>query len=243
MTPVEKLYVEKLEKFFGYYKNIDNSQYMIDLECEITELKSRVEKGRKQLMQNNNPMKYEIKAEQLYQLIEKRKEFISFANYFHKWKLKIQQGICPKRPDEIFEEWLESEVSELKSKIELGQTFCKESNIKTGENLSKYSQQAEPIQSPEAKEIKGGKTEFQINIRRILCDYERRSDYSLANAEYDMTELMEEYHDQFQPELPSEEEIERWACDKVNEIDLKEYGYGDCLIEGAKWVINHINKK
>ena len=34
------------------------------------------------------------------------KDFISFANYFHHWKEKIQRGVCPKRPDEIYKEWV-----------------------------------------------------------------------------------------------------------------------------------------
>jgi len=37
---------------------------------------------------------------------EREKDFISFANYFHHWKEKIRRGVCPKRPDEIYKEWL-----------------------------------------------------------------------------------------------------------------------------------------
>ena len=33
-------------------------------------------------------------------------EFISFANYFHKWKEKIQRGECPIRPEEVYNEWV-----------------------------------------------------------------------------------------------------------------------------------------
>ena len=33
------------------------------------------------------------------------KDYISFANYFHKWKQRIQRGECPKRPDEIYKIW------------------------------------------------------------------------------------------------------------------------------------------
>jgi hypothetical protein len=32
-----------------------------------------------------------------------------------------------------------------------------------------------------------------------------------------------------------DEEIEKWAVERVNKIDPDEYGYGDLLIEGAKW--------
>ena len=32
-------------------------------------------------------------------------DYISFANYFHKWKEKIQRGVCAIRPDEVFKEW------------------------------------------------------------------------------------------------------------------------------------------
>ena len=46
---------------------------------------------------------------------EIEKDFISFANYFHHWKEKIRRGVCPKRPDEIYKEWLRYKlINELK---------------------------------------------------------------------------------------------------------------------------------
>jgi hypothetical protein len=33
-------------------------------------------------------------------------DYITFANPFHKWKQQIQRGECPRRPDEVYKEWL-----------------------------------------------------------------------------------------------------------------------------------------
>lgn len=39
---------------------------------------------------------------------------------------------------------------------------------------------------------------------------------------------------EFKGHTPSDEEIEAWAGGEINRINPDEYGYGDCLIEGAK---------
>jgi len=51
---------------------------------------------------------------------------------------------------------------------------------------------------------------------------------------------MEQHHKAM---MPSDLDIERWASGRVNEIDPDKYGYGDLLIEGAKWVKYYNNQK
>jgi len=41
----------------------------------------------------------------------------------------------------------------------------------------------------------------------------------------------------------TDEEIEKWAAGKVNEIDPDEYGYGDLLIDGAKWMREQLKQR
>jgi hypothetical protein len=56
-------------------------------------------------------------------------------------------------------------------------------------------------------------------------------------------EEIEEYANQFQKKVVvTDEDIEEWAAGRVNEIDPDEYGYGDLLIEGAKWMRDKLSK-
>ena len=60
----------------------------------------------------------------------------------------------------------------------------------------------------------------------------------------EQTGLLKEYASQAQ--VPSEEEIERWAKSTANEADKEGWAYNLCMelrIEGANWVINNIKSK
>lgn len=60
----------------------------------------------------------------------------------------------------------------------------------------------------------------------------------------DVCDALKEYaQSRLKEIMPTNKKIEIWAAGRVNEIDPDKYGYGDLLIEGAKYLKSEIEKR
>jgi hypothetical protein len=129
-----------------------------------------------------------------------------------------------------------------------GAKDCRDNNIyisATTKNDKMHREKEVPLTAEEINHIR---VLMQIISDRIEVDGGMNSSdlKSLWNELSDVVTKLDQVSSQFQPKeivLPSDEEIEKWAAGQVNQIDPDKCGYGDCLIDGAKWLRNLIEKQ